>query len=114
MLFDPTKHPSVMKRMKINAALLAMVLGATAAFAFKAPVHHARFANAFWQYNGGNATSASSYTKLDAQPDCQATTNLCAIEAPVASNPSQPVISTSLAQRINTHDQSMGDVFLKD
>ena len=103
-----------MKRMRINAALVAMVLGATAAFAFKAPVHHARQANAFWQYNGGNATSASSYTKLDAQPDCQASTNLCAIEAPEASNPNQPVISSALGQRITNHDQSMGDVFLRD
>jgi hypothetical protein len=103
-----------MKRMKINAALVAMVLGATAAFAFKSPARPAHTATAFWQYNGGNATSASSYTKLEAEPDCQASTNLCAIEAQEASNPNQPVISSGLAQRITNHDQSMGDVFLRD
>lgn len=101
-----------MKRIKLNVALVAMVLGCTLAFAFKAPVKKVPFDQA-WAYGGGSETDPNSYSA--GQPACDpGTTHICYIEAPSnGGHPARPVISPALAGRITARDGSMSDVFLK-
>jgi len=103
-----------MKRIKINFAIIAMVLGLTAVFAFKSPAKHTKFDGPFWQYSGvGSNTDPANYTLVDGDPGCDGTDVTCAIEAPASSNPNQPSISPALATRITNNDISMGDVELQ-
>jgi hypothetical protein len=101
-----------MKRIKLNLALIAMVLGCTVAFAFKAPAKRATL-NEPWTYVSGPVTSPSSYSA--GQPSCpQGSNNICYIEAPSDGNtPAEPVISTDLATKITDKNTMGGEVFLK-
>jgi hypothetical protein len=101
-----------MKRIKLNLALVAMVLGCTLAFAFKAPVKTAS-ANQAWAYVSGTETNPNSYTA--GQPPCDpGSANICYIEAPSnGASPAKPVINPALASRITNRDGSLSDVFLK-
>ena len=104
-----------MKTIKLNLALIALVLGCTLAFAFKAPVKPV--SNPFWQYDGsGSVTDHSNYFELPGGPMCHGNTNICAIEAPAQSgvSPAEPVIDANLATRITNKDTSNGDVVLKN
>jgi len=101
-----------MTRIKLNLALIALVLGCTLAFAFKAPARYTT-ANEAWTYVSGPVTSPSSYSL--GQPTCpQGSNNICYIEAPSDGQmPAEPVINSDLATRISNKDTSDGDVFLK-
>lgn len=101
-----------MKRMKINFAMLAMLVGATAAFAFKAP-SPTPLANSLWKFNGGDATVASNYSATTGVP-CAGSDAICEISAPAdPGNSNQPAIDTGLQSRIEDMDTSNHDVFLK-
>lgn len=94
--------------------MLALMLGLTTAFAFKAPAHKATD-NPYWEYVSGPVTSASSYTELSGLPSCAGRQNICAVEAPAdPSTPAEPQLSTDLQSRITNKDTSAGDVFLKN
>jgi hypothetical protein len=71
-----------MKTIKLSAALIAVVLGLTAAFAFKseAPKKNGKFTVAWFQYNGPDPSKPTSYSILPSEPDCGGTGPLCAIE----------------------------------
>lgn len=101
-----------MKRIKINLAIVAMLFGVTAAFAFKAPAH--QFTNPTWQYQGGAVTDPASYMEVSGNPTCGTSGNLCQIVAPEdPSNPGEPLINSSLASRISSKNTSDHDVFLQ-
>lgn len=104
-----------MKRIKLNLAIVALMLGSVAAFAFKSP-QPKPFSNPFWHYNGGNPDLPGSYTKVTGMPFCPGTTDLCAIEAPQQTGvtPAQPVISNDLKGRIDALNGTAGDVLLQD
>lgn len=103
----------IMKRMKINFAMLAMLIGVTAAFAFKAPVPTA-LANSLWKFNGGDATVASNYSATTGVP-CSGSDAICEISAPADPvNSSQPAIDSGLQSRIEDMDTSNHDVFLQN
>jgi hypothetical protein len=102
-----------MKRIKLNLALVAMVLGCTLAFAFKAPAPAANTTQVWYWDNVGVVTAESSYTTTP-DPCPRGNTHICSILAsPDPSNPSEPFIDSGLASRISTKDTSMGDVTLK-
>jgi hypothetical protein len=104
-----------MNRIKINLALVAMVLGCTMAVAFKAPVKPDT--DPFWAYDGsGSVTDPSNYVELPGGPMCHGTTNICAIEAPAQTgvSPAQPSIDSNLATRITNKNTTAGDVILKN
>jgi hypothetical protein len=99
-----------MKRIKISVSLLAIVLGLSSVFAFKAPERHAT--NQYWLYNGtGDPTAPGSYTETTGD-GCSGNTSLCEILAPASG--SQPVISSGLKTRIQNLDTRDNDVFLQD
>jgi len=103
-----------MKSLKFNLSVLAVVLGLTSAFAFKAPARK-HLDNPYWQYESGSVTSPSSYTELSGTPTCAGTHNICAVQAPAnPSAPTQPTLSADLQSRIENKDTSAGDVFLKN
>jgi hypothetical protein len=99
-----------MNRFKINSSVIAIVLGLSAAFAFKAPAAR-HLTNPLWEYNGTtDPTLPSSYSPTTGVP-CSGSDAICTIEAPA--NGSQPVISNELKTRIQNHDTAAGDVFLQ-
>ena len=103
-----------MKSLKFNLSMLAVLLGLTTAFAFKAPARKAN-TNPYWEYVSGPVTSASSYTELSGMPSCAGRHTICAVEAPAdPSTPTEPQLSTDLQNRISNKDTSDGDVFLKN
>jgi hypothetical protein len=61
MFFDVIKHLTNMKRLKINFAILPMVLGVSAAFAAKTPSH--RFLNQFANTSTTGTTHWISQTR---------------------------------------------------
>jgi len=71
-----------MKRLKLNFALLAMVLGLSAAFAFKPAEAKTRSKLTFYWfvYNGGGTTNPANYSIVSSDPMCPGSDNLCAIE----------------------------------
>jgi len=85
-----------MKRIKLSFGILAAMLGLTAAFAFKAPaVAKTKTGDVWYQYNGGDQSSPSNYTKLSGTPTCNASANLCAIEgADNGLHPSQATVNS--------------------
>jgi len=106
-----------MNRFKLNLAIIALILGCTLAFAFKAPATTAsHFVNHNWALTGSDATDPASYTEVMSPPTCPSgTTNICYIKAPEdTSNPDQPAISVALAGRISSHNTGSGDVFLRN
>ena len=80
---------------KINTGLIALVIGATTAFAFNAPA--AKPANSlaleWFQYNGGNITSPNSYSKLPSMPSCDGSGDRCAIQAPENGSTGKPTVA---------------------
>ena len=71
-----------MKRIKLNFALLAIIMGLSAAFAFK-PAEakkHARFTTSWFVYNGGGVSNPNNYSIVSSEPDCSGTGALCGIE----------------------------------
>lgn len=100
-----------MKRFRINFAMIAIMLGVGAAYAFKAPVKH--FTNPYWQYDMGLVTDPASYVELPGGPSCGTSGNICAIQAPEdPNNPGEPLIDSGLSSRISNKDKTDGDVFL--
>jgi len=103
-----------MKNLKVNLSAIALLLGISSAFAFKAPVRKT-IANPYWEYVSGSVTSESSYTELSGSPSCAGNHNICAIQAPADPNtPTEPSINSGLASRITDKDTADGDVFLKN
>jgi hypothetical protein len=103
----------MMKTIKINLALVALLAGSTLAFAFNVPVKH--HADSYWQYDGtGSVTDESNYFAVSS-PTCPTGSNqICAILAPAdPAHPNEPQIDSNLASRITNKDTSDGDVFLK-
>lgn len=97
-----------MKRLKINLALLAVLLGVTSSFAFKSSnVHKAHKQTEVWFMltAGADPTKPASYTKISGDPPCPGTLHLCAIEGPDqgTSRPSQNTVDSpdDTAQRDN-------------
>jgi hypothetical protein len=116
MFFDIIKHSIQMKNLKLNLALLAMVVGCTFAFAFKAPAKRA-FVNLDWQYTNSllSPTDPAAYTQVPMPPTCPTgNTNICYIEAPAdPAHSGEPKISSALSTRISNLDTTQGDVFTK-
>jgi hypothetical protein len=72
-----------MKNLKMNFAMLAMVLGITAAVGFKGTAKSvtAKPGTTWFSYNGAGSTNPLNYTKVSARPeDCNGTAALCAIQ----------------------------------
>lgn len=101
-----------MTRIKLNLALVAMVLGCTLAFAFKAPSPAGQSPQT-WFYHGGTTTLEASYSLVPVT--CQSGSNtICTIvtdEDPA--NPGEPLINAALSTRISMKDVSQGDVTIK-
>ena len=94
-----------MNRFKINFAAMAVILGLSAAFAFKSDakkVSHKPFATAWFTYSGsGSPTAPANYNFAGDEPDdCNGQTTVCAIQAPVDAN-QKPQINTALSSEIN-------------
>ena len=84
-----------MQKIKFNFGILAILLGLTAAFAFKAPaVAKPRTADVWYVFNGGDDTKPANYTKISGTPSCNSGANLCAIEgADNGLHPSQATVN---------------------
>ena len=89
-----------MKKVKFNFGILAIILGLTAAFAFKAPaVAKAKPGNVWYSYTlGADKTKPASYTRIPDDPGCDDSVELCAIEGPDnGTHPSQSTVNHPLA-----------------
>lgn len=80
---------------KIYLRLLALILVASAAFAFNTikakPEKASETTGLQWfSYDGGGIGSPSNYTELEEMPDCSGNVNLCAILAPEDGNSGRP------------------------
>lgn len=72
-----------MNTKKIYLGLIAILMVASAGFAFNAPVKKApvKVALQWFQYNGGGISDPDNYSELPGMPSCNTGTNLCAIQA---------------------------------
>ena len=77
---------------KINTGLIALLIGASAAFAFNAPAKKApaKLAVQWFSYNGGGINNPANYSELPGLPGCDGSGTLCAIEAPEDGNTGKP------------------------
>ena len=77
---------------KINTGLIALLVGASAAFAFNAPAKKTSSAVAvqWFQYNGGGISNPNNYSELPGMPACAGAGLLCAIEAPENGSTGKP------------------------
>jgi len=89
-----------MKSFKINVAVIAVVLGISAAFSFKAPAQQSNFSQFWYSYTGsGDPTDPANYVKDSGVPSCSGTANVCAIFA--TDNSGSPDITPALSNEIN-------------
>lgn len=89
---------------KINTGLIALLVGASAAFAFNAPAKKvpARFAIQWFSYNGGTVSDPNNYSELPGMPSCNSGSSLCAIQAPedgTSGKPTQAGVDAPIAVR---------------
>lgn len=80
---------------KINFGLVALLVGASAAFAFNAPAKKASngLAVQWFLYNGGGTSNPNNYSELPGMPECAGGGLLCAIEAEENGNTGKPTQS---------------------
>lgn len=73
-----------MKKIKLNLAMLAMLVAVTAAFAFKAPVKQVKTTDVWYVYDStkGLEDDPNAYTRFTGTPACTTGSELCAILAP--------------------------------
>lgn len=93
-----------MKNMKINTGILALIIGAFAAFAFNAPEKKAPAVMAvqWFSYNGLGISDPNNYSELPGAPDCDGSGSLCAIQAPedgTSGKPTQAGVDSPIAVR---------------
>ena len=93
-----------MKRLKINFAMVAMLLGITAVFAFKAPESKkAKDSDVWYVFDStkGADTNPNAYTKIPGTPSCTTGSELCAILGPDSGgvHPSQPTVDSPDGER---------------
>lgn len=102
-----------MRKISINMAMLAAILGLSTAVAFKPAPIKAQAAQA-WQYDGtGNVLDESNYTP--ATSTCDGNVNICGVMAEADGSGQHPApFSTDLESRITAKNTAEGDVFLKD
>lgn len=94
-----------MKRFKVNFAAMAVILGISAALAFKSDAHRAApkpFATAWFTYDGsGDPGDPANYgAPSGTQPGCEGNTQICAVQATVDAN-QKPVIDVALSTEID-------------
>ena len=94
-----------MKNFKFNAALVALFLGVSLAFAFKAPAapRAPRTLTEWYVYDGsGSQTDPANYAAFGQNPPttCSGTAKVCTIQA-VDDGSGSPEITTSLSNEIN-------------
>lgn len=91
-----------MKSLRINAAMFAMVLGVTTAFAFKAPAigTTTKAGTVWYKFNGGDPSSPASYSRMSGTPTCNGSAALCAIQGnDDGIHPSQATVNAPSDQR---------------
>lgn len=93
-----------MNTKKIYLGLVAILMLATATFAFQAPVKTApaTLAVEWFQYNGGGISDPNNYSELPGMPDCNSGSTLCAIQAPEngsSGKPTQAGVDNPIARR---------------
>jgi hypothetical protein len=94
----------MMNRFKISFAAMAVILGLSAAFAFKSDakkVSRKPLATVWFTYNGsGSLTSPANYTFAGDRPDCEGSDEVCGLQAPEDAS-QKPVISPALSSEIS-------------
>lgn len=89
-----------MKRIRVNAALLAMMLGATATFAFKAPATSTKTALVWYKFNGGDQSNPANYSRMSSTPTCNGSAALCAIQGDDnGTHPAQTTVDSPIDER---------------
>lgn len=91
-----------MKRLRINATFLALLFGATTAFAFKAPAAGSttKTGLAWYKFNGGDQSNPANYSRMSGTPTCNGSADLCAIQGnDDGTHPSQATVNAPSDER---------------
>jgi hypothetical protein len=102
-----------MRKISINMAMMAAILGLSTAVAFKPAPVKMQDPQA-WQYDGsGDVLDESNYNP--ATSTCDGNINICGVMTEADGSGQHPApFSTALESRITAKNTSAGDVFLKD
>lgn len=89
---------------KVNFGLIALIIGASVAFAFNSPAKKSSnsLAVQWFLYNGGGISNPNNYSELPGMPECAGSGVLCAIEAPengTTGKPTQSGVNSPISTR---------------